>query len=304
VETEMADRSTWRLIVHGGAGKPAPDRAAASRAGILAATAAGRAVLDSGGSALDAVEQAIRALEDDPAFNAGFGSVLNALGEVEMDAAIMDGSTLDFGGVAAVQGLRHPISVARALLTEPPILLAAEGARRFAEKIGAETCAPEAMIAPRRRPQPKAPPKTQHGVDTVGCVAIDVEGRIAAGTSTGGIAGKPPGRIGDSPLPGSGLYADPRGGVSLSGQGEKIARVLVAAEVMHALDGRTAQAAAEHGIARLASIGGDGGCIVLDRQGRFGCAHNSGQFAVGLAAPGLAQPLAFLHRSEMDAVLS
>src|SRR6516164_6755833 len=134
----MADPSTWRLILHGGAGRPAPDRAEASRAGILAAAAVGRGVLQAGGSALDAVEQAIRALEDDPAFNAGFGSVLNAEGEVEMDAAIMDGSTLDFGGVAAVKGLVHPISVARALLGEKPILLAAEGARRFAEQIGAE----------------------------------------------------------------------------------------------------------------------------------------------------------------------
>jgi beta-aspartyl-peptidase (threonine type) len=291
----MADPSTWRLILHGGAGKPARNRAEASRAGILAAAAAGRGVLECGGSALDAVEQTIRVMEDDPTFNAGFGSVLNAAGEVEMDAAIMDGATLDFGGVAAVKGLPHPISVARALLKEPPILLAAEGARRFAERIGAETCAPDATIAPRRR--------SQTGVDTVGCVAIDGEGRIAAGTSTGGIAGKAPGRIGDSPLPGSGLYADPRGGVSLSGKGEMIARVLVAAEVMHRLDGHPAQAAAEHGIARLASIGGDGGCIVLDRRGRFGCAHNSGQFAVGLAAPGLDRPLAFLHRSEMDAQL-
>jgi beta-aspartyl-peptidase (threonine type) len=152
------------------------------------------------------------------------------------------------------------------------------------------------MISPRRQ--------AQRGVDTVGCVAIDGEGRIAAGTSTGGIAGKAPGRIGDSPLPGAGLYADARGGVSLSGQGEKIARVLVAAEVMYRLDAQPAQAAAEHGIGRLASIGGFGGCIVLDRQGRFGCAHNAGQFAVGLAAPGLDQPLAFLHRSEMDAILS
>jgi beta-aspartyl-peptidase (threonine type) len=291
----MADRSSWRLILHGGAGKPAPDRAEASRAGILAAAAIGRNVLEGGGSALDAVEQTIRSLEEDPAFNAGFGSVLNAEGEVEMDAAIMDGTSLDFGGVAAVKGLPHPISVARALLKEQPILLAAEGARRFAERIGAETCAPEAMIAPRRRSEP--------GVDTVGCVAIDSEGRVAAGTSTGGIAGKTPGRIGDSPLPGAGLYADPRGGVSLSGKGEPIARVLVAAEVMHQLDRHPAQAAAEHGVARLASIGGDGGCIVLDRLGRFGCAHNSGQFAVGLAAPGLDQPLAFLHRSEMDPFL-
>jgi len=291
----MTEQPAWRLILHGGAGRPAPDRAAASRAGILAAAAIGRRVLAGGGSALDAVEQTVRALEDDPAFNAGFGSVVNAEGEVEMDAAIMDGATLDFGGVAAVKGLRHPISVARALLKEKPILLAAEGARRFAERIGAEICAPAAMIAPRR--------ELQQGVDTVGCVAIDGEGRVAAGTSTGGIAGKAPGRVGDSPLPGAGLYADARGGASLSGVGEKIARVLVAAEVMHALDGQPAQAAAEHGMARLASIAGDGGCIVLDRHGRFGCAHNSGQFAVGVAAPGLDRPLAFLHRSEMDAVL-
>jgi beta-aspartyl-peptidase (threonine type) len=291
----MIEQPSWRLILHGGAGRPTPDRAEASRAGLLAAAAIGRQVLAGGGAALDAVEQAIRALEDDPEFNAGFGSVLNADGEVEMDAAIMDGPTLDFGGVAAVKGLRHPISVARALLKEKPILLAAEGAHRFAETIGAETCATEAMIAPRRQ--------ARSGVDTVGCVAIDSEGRIAAGTSTGGIAGKAPGRIGDTPLPGAGLYADARGGVSLSGEGEKIARVLVAAEVMHRLDGQPAQAAAEHGIARLAAIGGYGGCIVLDRQGRFGCAHNAGQFAVGLAAPGLGQPVAFLHRSEMDAVL-
>jgi beta-aspartyl-peptidase (threonine type) len=297
----MTSRSSWRLILHGGAGRSAADRADASRAGMLAAALVGREVLEGGGAAVDAVEQVVRALEDDPAFNAGFGSVLNALGEVEMDAAIMDGPTLDFGGVAAVKGLRHQISVARALLPETPILLAAEGARRFADRIGAETCPPEAMIAPRRWAQQQA--DAVGCADTVGCVAIDDEGRLAAGTSTGGLSGKAPGRIGDSPLPGAGLYADPRGGVSLSGQGEKIARVLVAAEVMHALDGATAQAAAEHGVARLAAIGGDGGCIVLDRKGRFGCAHNSEQFTVGLAAPGLDQPLAFLHRSEMDAVL-
>jgi beta-aspartyl-peptidase (threonine type) len=291
----MSERPSWRLILHGGAGKADPARAEASRSGVLAAGAIGRSVLEAGGSALDAVEQTIRALEDDPTFNAGLGSVLNAAGEVEMDAAIMDGVTLDIGGVAAVKGLRHPISVARALLTETPILLAAEGARRFAEGIGAETCPPEAMIAPRRRPP--------QGVDTVGCVAIDGEGRIAAGTSTGGISGKAPGRIGDSPLPGAGLYADPRGGVSLSGEGEKIARALVAAEVMHALDAHSVQAAAEHGIARLAEIGGNGGCIVIDRQGRFGCAHNAGQFTVALAAPGLEQPLAFLHRSEMNGLV-
>lgn len=292
----MTEQPTWRLILHGGAGRAAPERAAASRAGILAAAAIGRRVLEVGGPALDAAEQAIRALEDDPVFNAGFGSVLNAAGEVEMDAAIMDGTSLDFGGVAAVKGLRHPISVARALLTEPPILLAAEGARRFAERIGAETCPPEAMIAPGRRPQA--------GVDTVGCVAIDQQGRIAAGASTGGVSGKAAGRIGDSPLPGAGLYADRRGGVSLSGQGEKIARVLVAAEVMRQLDEQPAQAAAESGVVRLEGIHGEGGCIVIDRQGRFGCAHNTEQFAIGVAAPGLDRPLAFLHRSEMDAVLN
>jgi beta-aspartyl-peptidase (threonine type) len=288
-------QQSWSIIVHGGAGLIRAGREERKRRGMLAAVAAGQALLEAGGGAVAAVEAAIRVMEDDPVFNAGFGSVLNADGEVEMDAAIMDGAALDFGGVAAVKGLRHPVSVARALLKETPILLAAEGARRFADRIGAETCDAEAMIAPARR--------ARQGVDTVGCVAVDGEGRFAAGTSTGGLAGKAPGRIGDSPLPGAGLYADPRGGVSLSGEGEKIARVLVAAEVMHWLDAHAAQAAAEHGVERLAAIGGDGGCIVLDRQGRFGCAHNSGQFSVGLAAPGFDQPLAFLHRSEMDAAL-
>lgn len=292
----MTEPPLLRLILHGGAGAPAPERAEAARAGLLAAADMGRRVLEVGGSALDAVEQTIRTLEDDPAFNAGFGSVLNAEGEVEMDAAIMDGQTLDVGAVAAVKGLRHPISVARVLLKETPILLAAEGARRFAERIGAEVCPPEAMIAPRRRrPEP--------GVDTVGCVAVDGEGRIAAGTSTGGLSGKAPGRIGDSPLPGAGLYADERGGAALSGEGEKITRVVVAAEVMRWLKAHPAQAAAEHGIGRLDRVGGNGGCIVLDKEGRFGCAHNAPRFAVGLWAPGLDQPRAFLHRSEMEGLL-
>jgi L-asparaginase / beta-aspartyl-peptidase len=280
----------WSIIIHGGAKSIAAPKQARNRAGLIAAVDAGRLVLAGGGSALDAVEAAVKALEDDPIFNAGYGSVLNADGEVEMDAAIMDGETLAIGGVAATKGLRNPISVARLMLEETPTLLAADGARRFAQ------CRPEEMIA---KEQLASEADRRH--DTVGCVAVDTDGRIAAGTSTGGLPGKAPGRIGDSPLPGCGLYAEAGiGGVSLSGDGEKIARTVVGATVMQALAAAPPMDAAKAGITRLGRVGGEAGAIVLDARGRFGCAHNSEHFAVGAAAAWLNGPRAYLHRSEME----
>jgi len=287
-------RMSWALIIHGGAGRLAAGRREAARSGCAAALEAGCAVLARGGSALDAVEAAVRVMEDDPVFNAGYGSVLNAAGEVELDAAIMDGATLDVGGVAAVQGVRHPVSVARRLVRERPILLAAEGARAFAARRGAELCAPEDMIHPDRR---TAMPG---GNDTVGAVALDAAGNLAAAGSTGGLAGKMPGRIGDTPIPGAGLYADnPRGGVALSGEGEAIARLTLAARIMDDLAGGGApQAAVESAVARLAALG-EGGAIALSRAGLFGWAHNAPDFTVGLARDDL-PPRVHLSKAEEE----
>jgi beta-aspartyl-peptidase (threonine type) len=262
--------------------------------GRLAALEAGRALLADGGAAVDAVEATIRVLEDEPVFNAGYGSVLNADGQVEMDAALMDGTSLALGGVGAIQGVRHPISVARLMLADRPTLLVGPGARAYAAEKGAELRPPEAMISPERGVAPDVR-------DTVGCVALDQTGRIAAGTSTGGLPGKRPGRVGDSPLPGCGLYADDAlGGVSVSGEGEAISRVLLAARVMQALESDGPQRAAEQALAWMDRTGAEAGIIALDRRGRLGWAHNSRQFTVALAASWLDAPRAYARRDETD----
>jgi L-asparaginase / beta-aspartyl-peptidase len=285
---------SWALIVHGGAKDIAPEHEEANRSGCLKALAAGQSILERGGRALDAVEAAIQALEDDPTFNAGFGSVPNADGVVEMDAALMDGTTLAIGAVGAIRGARHPVSVARLMLREAPILLVGEGARRFAEEHAAKLFDPDEMISLHRI---SAGPS---GHDTVGCVALDRSGRIAAGTSTGGLEGTTPGRIGDSPLPGCGFYADDAvGGVAFSGDGENIARTMLAARVMQALEaGMAAQGAVEAGMAHLARIGGEAGGIALDRHGRVGWAHNSSRFAVAWVKADMAVPSVRLTKNE------
>jgi L-asparaginase / beta-aspartyl-peptidase len=290
------NRVTWALIVHGGAKEIAPEREEANRRGCLEALAAGWAILEQGGSAVDAVEAAIRILESDPTFNAGYGSDLNADGEVEMDAALMDGSNLALGAVAAIQGVRHPISVARRMLGEPPTLLVGEGARHFAAAQGVERCEPGALIPPC----PDGPEKTTHDHDTVGCVALDSSGRIAAGTSTGGLDDTLPGRVGDSPLPGCGFYADDQvGGVAFSGDGECIARTLLAARVMQALEaGADPRHAIGVSLKHLERVGGEAGGIVLDRLGRVGWAHNNSHFAVAWVADGMDAPSVRLRQDE------
>jgi L-asparaginase / beta-aspartyl-peptidase len=290
------NRVTWAIIVHGGAKEIVPEREEANRRGCLAALAAGQELLEQGGSAVDTVEAAIRVLESDPTFNAGYGSDRNADGEVEMDAALMDGSNLAIGAVAAIQGVRHPISVARRMLDEPPTLLVGEGARRFAVAQGIKLCEPGELIPPR----PDGSTQGPHEHDTVGCVALDSSGRIAAGTSTGGLDGTHPGRVGDSPLPGCGFYADDQvGGVAFSGDGECITRVLLAARIMQALErDQSPQAAIEASLVHLEQVGGEAGGIVLDRLGRVGWAHNSSHFAVAWVTDAMAAPLVRLRQDE------
>jgi beta-aspartyl-peptidase (threonine type) len=287
----------WALIVHGGAKSIAPDKAEANRAGCLAAARAGAEILRHGGSALAAVEAAVRHLEDDATFNAGIGSVPNADGYLEMDAAIMDGTTLAAGAVAAVRRIRNPIGAAAKLLDALPVLLVGEGAERFARNHGIALCEPHELV-----PTPAAGGSPEH--DTVGCVAIDANGHIATATSTGGLTGQHPGRVGDSPIPGAGLYADDQlGGVAFSGDGENILRTMLAARVMQALETYTATPAAEAALARLGQVGGEAGAIVIDKAGRFGVAHNSEHFALGLHASWLSEARAALHSAELKDIL-
>jgi isoaspartyl peptidase/L-asparaginase-like protein (Ntn-hydrolase superfamily)/UDP-N-acetylmuramyl tripeptide synthase len=274
----MSDRR-WAIILHGGAKEIAPEEQEAHRAGCRAALLAGIAVLQRGGTAVEAVEATIRVLEDDPTFNAGRGSAPNAEGRIEMDAGLMEGVGLRVGAVAALRGVRHPISVARRLLPEDPVLLVGAHARDFAAANGAELC-DEAELRPDRPSRRVAAAR-----DTVGCVALDRDGHIAAGTSTGGLDSQAPGRVGDSPLPGCGLYADDSvGGVSLSGDGEEIIRVVAASRIVQHMSADDPQRAVEAGIAALRRVEGEAGAIAIDRQGRFGWAHNTPHFAVGSAA--------------------
>lgn len=279
----------WAVIVHGGAKTIPEKRRDRHRQGCLRAVEAAAAILVDGGSAVAAVEAAVRVLEDDPTFNAGVGSVLNAAGAVECDAAIMDGSDLSVGGVAAVRSLRHPISVARQMLPERPVLLVGEGAEIFAREQGQEFCAPGDLVAPA---------EDDPGCDTVGCVALDRAGTIAAGTSTGGLKGCAVGRVGDSPLPGCGLYADNAvGGVSLSGEGESIIRTTLAARLIQALETEAPDVAIGRALTILGRVGGEAGLIVIDRHGRIDWGHNSDNFAVAHASHE-EPPRAFTHRLE------
>jgi L-asparaginase / beta-aspartyl-peptidase len=289
----MSEFGRWAVIVHGGARAIPPDQNHPNRIGCLHAVFAARASLAANQSALDAVEAAVRALEDDPCFNAGFGSVLNAAGEVETDAAIMDGNSLAIGAVGAIQGVRHPISVARSLLSETPTLLVGPAAEDYAAAHGAE-------MAQAVRPLSAVAPT---GGDTVGCIALDQHGRIAVGLSTGGLEGKAPGRVGDSPLPGCGFYADSRvGAVAFSGDGESIARTVLAARAMFALDPAGPQVALEQSLLALERVGGEAGGIALDARGRFGCAHTSANFAVALASDRM-QPRAAIHLRDLQDVV-
>ena len=282
-------KGRWALIVHGGAKEIAPDEEEANRAGLAEAITAGRAVLEAGGRAVDAVEASIRILEALPVFNAGYGSTLNNAGEVEMCAAIMDGSTLDIGAVGVVTGVRHPVSVARKMLPEQPILLAGEGAFMFARDHNAELCDPGELITQKQKEEQ----------DTVGAVALDLNGDLAAGTSTGGLTGALKGRMGDSPMPGCGYYADNHiGAVALSGHGEGIARIAAAAQIMGALDREGPETAIAKALSQMSRVGGDAGGIGIDKSGRMGWWHNSPDFAVALIQPGMAEPGIWLRKEE------
>ncbi len=269
------------ILVHGGAGRIwVDDHARACADGCLQAARSGYRALLEGGSALDAVEAAAVALEDDPNFNAGRGSALTIDGDIELDAMVMAGTGLKCGGVAALRGFKNPIRIARKVLEESPhILLASEGAARFAREHGFEPCPVAELVTERalKRWNKEREAGWPRRPGTIGAAAIDREGKLAVATSTGGISGKYPGRVGDTPLPGCGTYADDAtGAASATGYGEPIARVVMA---KHACDriaaGDDAQRAAESSVEALKKIGGEGGIIVVDKHGGLGFAFNS-----------------------------
>ena len=260
------------IIVHGGAGPIRDDSLPARLEGCKAAALAGWKIVEQGGSSLDAAEAAVVVLEDNPLFNAGTGSTLNSLGKVEMDAAIMEGTNLRAGAVAAVPGIKNPIKLARRILEDGRhVMLACEGALLFARQIDFPEVPADALIVERVKQRWES----RHG--TVGCVALDSAGKLAVATSTGGTFNKLPGRIGDSPLPGCGTYANSYGAVSCTGDGEAIMRVVMARDAVQLLqDGLEPSEAANAAVAKLEQLtGSTGGLIVIDRHGQFGYARNT-----------------------------
>jgi beta-aspartyl-peptidase (threonine type) len=274
------------MLVHGGAGDDFDDRLAEFHQGVTAATQAGWAVLAKGGSALDAVEAAVRTLEDDPTFDAGIGSYLNQAGEVEMDAMIMDGATLSNGAVACIQRVRNPVSVARLVMERTShSLFVGAGAEALARSFGVPEYPAELLVAQSSthllRPEHRNPPPSvafHPRQDTVGAVALDCQGNLAAATSTGGMAGKLPGRVGDSPLVGCGAYADNwLGAASCSGRGEDIMKVVLTKAACDRLEGgQHPQTVAEAMVKYLEErTGGPCGLVLLDPQGQVGSAFNT-----------------------------
>jgi len=288
------------IIVHGGAGA-AVANADEFRPGMRAAVSAGWAVLAGGGRALDAVEAAVRSLEDDERFNAGRGSVLTEDGTVEMDASIMEGDRLGCGAVAAVSRVANPVTLARRVLDDGrQILLVTHGAHAFARAAGLPECDPASLITERQRRRlaehrAATPGKTPSGAlpGTVGATALDRHGTVAAATSTGGMMGKRAGRVGDSALIGCGTYADSSlGGVSCTGDGEAIIRVVLARRALEYLkEADDPDYAAKVSVDLMVEEGrGEGGLIVVDWRGRLGYAHSTPLMPVGWMTPTLGEP--------------
>jgi beta-aspartyl-peptidase (threonine type) len=327
------------VIVHGGAGAAKMDgaRLARYRAGLAEACAAGLGRLTAGGSALDAAEAAVRAMEASGAFNAGAGACLNAEREAECDAAIMEGDGLRAGACGALRGFAHPISLARKILEETDhVLVVGDGAARLAAGFGLERAAggpdPERLaeyeaVAARVRAVPggarlaRLLEVLRHGAeptgdfeipsrpgfsigrgDTVGAVAIDARGRLAAAVSTGGLWLKLPGRVGDSAIPGAGIYADDgAGAVSATGIGEAIIRLALSRRACEAMaDGAPAQAALERVVELISRrIAPDtAGMVGIDRSGRPGAAFNTEAMGRGWYAAGMAEPVVAVRRDE------
>ena len=307
-------RDDIAIVVHGGAGgirkdSMTPEREAAYREKLTEALEVGYKILTAGGSSLDAVEATIRVLEDSPLFNAGKGAVFTNLGRNEMDASIMDGKTLDAGAVASVTRIKNPITAARAVMTgSRHVLLVGAGAETFAREHGLEMADSAYFWTQERwdelqRVKQEQESRSKQGAGdhgTVGCVALDKNGNIAAGTSTGGLTNKLWGRVGDSPVIGAGTYADNRTcGVSCTGVGEYFMRALLAYDLTARMRyfGVGLEEASDKVLETLTTMGGEGGFIALDRKGNIEMPFNtSGMYRGFIRGDGV--PHVFLFRDE------
>ncbi len=283
--------ATWQLAIHGGAGvvEPGsltPEKEKAYRAGLNAALEAGARVLRSGGSSLDAVEAAVKVLEDDPLFNAGKGAVFTAEGRNELDASIMDGRSRQAGAVAGVTRTKNPVSLARAVMEKSKhVMLAGPGADAFSLQQGLEQVDPGYFRTEERwqqflqwRDKTGEVIDRTHAYGTVGAVALDQAGHLAAATSTGGVTGKRWGRVGDSPIIGAGTYAEDKiCAVSATGDGEFFIRGSAARQIRDriAWHGENVQSAADNTIADIGQLGGEGAVIALNGQGQVAFSMNS-----------------------------
>ena len=290
------------LVVHGGAWAMPDDVVEDHRRGVLNALRAGWEVLASGGTALKAVEEAVVLMEDDDTFDAALGSFLTADGKVQMDALIMDGATLRAGGVGCVERIRNPIRAARVILSESPhVYFVAKGAEEFVAGLGMKLIDNSELVIDRERARLAAAQAaaaagkrdlTFAGHDTVGAVALDCNGHLAAATSTGGTLNKTPGRVGDSSLIGCGCYADDQSGaVSCTGWGEPIMKLVLGKWAADRVaNGSAPELAAREAIGYLNSrVSGHGGLILLDARGRYGIAHNTPRMAWGVKTTSIEQ---------------
>ena len=290
-------KTDWKLVIHGGAGtiekaKMTPEKERTIRAALDHALATGSAILARGGNALDAVEAAVKELEDDPNFNAGRGAVFTYEGRNELDASIMDGRNRAAGAVTGMTTTRHPISAARAVMEKSPhVFLTREGADQFAREQGLEQVPNEWFATPERRRQLeelKARKVSYFDVDlkygTVGAVALDASGHVAAATSTGGLTGKRWGRVGDSPVIGAGTYADDRSAaVSATGAGEYFIRAVAAHSVVVRAGSGPLKAALDAVLADIKALGGDGGLIAVSPKGEMAWSFNTPGMYRGMA---------------------
>ena len=295
-EHRTYDPARWVILVHGGAGNVPVERRSLHEQGCARAAEAGAAILRASGSALDAVEAAVRALEDDPLFNAGTGACLNEDGVIELDAAIMDGATARAGAVAAMPPFKNAISIARAAMEDGRHLMyAAHGAARFAMQKGFARATVEDLrteAALQRWTELREGRANEKGWagGTVGAVARDEAGHVAAATSTGGMMDKAAGRVGDSPIIGAGTFADDAfGAASTTGHGEAFIRTVFAARVVEHLSGETGANIARDLERMKALTGGDGGVIVIDRDGRAAWARNTATMSFAVVRDDVAE---------------
>lgn len=314
--SENTQPPEWAIVVHGGAGfmrteSFTPEKEKAYKDKLSEALQEGGEILENGGAAVEAVEAAIKILEDCPLFNAGKGAVFNADGMNELDASIMDGNTLNAGAVANVKRIKNPISAARKVMEESPhVMLISDGAEKFAGMQGIEMVEPEyfftedrwnSLQRAKQREQEQLEDKTQKS-GTVGCVALDKNGNIAAGTSTGGMTNKRYGRVGDSPVIGAGTYADNTCcGVSATGHGEFFIRNVVAYDIVARVkyNGETIEEAASDIINnKLKNLKANGGVIVLDRNGNIAMPFNTSGMFRGYLYPGKSPQTAIFPLSD------